>query len=162
MITLRDTIEIRTSPENVFDFFIYFRENFMAWHPDHVRCWYLEDGPLKEGSIFYIQEYLHKRIMTLGFHVTKLDPYSKIEYRISRMVKGSFNVDKRSADVLFIAEISFGTKTPFVGSLLDRMLRIMIDRRLKALKQHMVEEGRNLKMILEKGTQWKSPLVGSV
>jgi hypothetical protein len=162
MITLRDTIEVRTSPEDVFDFFIYFRENFMAWHPDHVRCWYLEDGPLKEGSEFFIQEYLHKKIMTLGFHITKLDPYTKIEYRISRMVKGTFNIDERGSIVLFTAEISFGMKTPFVGSLLDRMLRMMIGRRLKALKQHMVEEGRSLKMILEKGAQWKSPLVGSV
>jgi hypothetical protein len=100
--------------------------------------------------------------MTLGFHVTKLDPYSKIEYRISRMVKGIFDIDEQGTSVLFTAEISFGTKAPFVGSLLDTMLRMMIGRRLKALKQHMVEEGRNLKMILEKGAQWKSPLVGRV
>ena len=40
MITLRDTIEIRTSPEKIFGFFIHFKENFMAWHPDRhfQRC----------------------------------------------------------------------------------------------------------------------------
>ena len=161
MITLRDTIEIETSPEEVFDFFIHFRENFMAWHPDHVRCWYLEDGPLEEGSTFFVQEYLHKKVMTLEFHVTKLVPYSQIEYRISPLVRGAFTIEERGCDILFTAEIVFGTKTPLLGNLLDKVLHTFIGRRLEALKQHMVEEGRNLKVILEKGTQWRNPLAGS-
>ena len=158
MITLRDTIEIKTSPGEIFDFFIHFKENFMAWHPDHIRCWYLEDGPIKEGSTFFIQEYLHKRVMTLGFHVTRLEPPSKIEYRISRLVKGSFHVDSQPDNVLFTAEISFGTEILVIGDLLDAMLKTLIGRRLKALKQHMVEAGRSLKMILEQGIQWKDPV----
>ena len=133
MITLRDTIEIRTSPEEVFDFFIHFRENFMAWHPDHVRCWYFEDGPLKEGSTFCVQEYLHTKVMTLEFHVTKLVPCSRIEYKIPPMVKGAFVVEERGSNVLFTAEISFGTETPLFGSMLDTMLHTFIGRRLKAL-----------------------------
>jgi hypothetical protein len=161
MITLRDTIEIGTSPEKVFDFFIHFRENFMAWHPDHVRCWYLEDGPLEEGSTFFVQEYLHKKVMTLEFHVTKLVPYSQIEYRIPPIVKGAFAVEERGPNVLFAAEICFGTRTPLLGKLLDITLYTFIGRRLKALKQHMVEEGRNLRMILENGTQWKDALARS-
>ena len=87
MITLQDSVQIRASPEEVFDFFIHFKENFMTWHPDHVRCWYLEDGPLEEGSTFFVQEYLHKKVMTLAFYVTKLVPFSRIDYRISSMVK---------------------------------------------------------------------------
>jgi hypothetical protein len=161
MITLRDTIEIGTSPEEVFDFFIHFRENFMAWHPDHVRCWYLEDGPLEEGSTFFVQEYLHKKVMTLEFRVTRLVPYSQIEYRIPPIVRGSFTIEERGPNVLLTAKIIFGTKIPLLGNLVDKMLYTFIGRRLKALKQHMVEEGRNLRMILEKGTQWKDSLAGS-
>jgi hypothetical protein len=161
VITLRDTIEIGSSPEEVFDFFIHFKENFMAWHPDHVRCWYLEDGPLEEGSTFFVQEFLHKKMMTLEFNVTKLTPYSRIEYRIPPIVEGSFTIGERDSGVLFTAEIFFGTRAPIIGNLIDKMLYTFIGRRLKALKQHMVEEGRNLKMILEKGTQWKNPLAGS-
>ena len=101
MITLRDIIEIKTSPEKVFDFFIHFKENFMAWHPDHVRCWYFEDGPLKEGSAFCVQEYLHKKIVTLEFHVTRLVPYSRIEYKIPPIVKGDFIIEERGSNVLF-------------------------------------------------------------
>jgi hypothetical protein len=162
MITLQDTIEVRTSPEKVFDFFIHFRRNFMAWHPDHVRCWYLEDRPLQEGSIFYVQEYLHKRVMTLEFHVTRLVPYSLIEYEIPPMVKGAFTISGTGANVLLTAEIRFGTDAPIVGNLADHMLRAFIGRRLKALKQHMVEEGRNLKSILEQDTRPETSRAHSV
>jgi hypothetical protein len=161
MITLRDIIEMRTSPEKVFDFFIHFKDNFMAWHPDHVRCWYFEDGPLKEGSTFCVQEYLHKKIVTLNFHVTRLVPYSRIEYKIPPIVKGDFIIEERGSNVLFTAEIFFGIEIPILGNLADKMLYTFIGRRLKALKQHMVEEGRNLKMILEKGTQWENTLADS-
>jgi hypothetical protein len=153
MITLQDTIEIETSPQKVYDFFIHFKENFMDWHPDHVRCWYLEDGPLKEGSTFFVQEYLHTKVMTLEFYVTKSVPYSQIEYKISPMVKGAFTIEEHGSNVLFTAVIDFGTEIPILGNLLDKILSTFIGRRLKALKQHMVEEGRNLKMILEKGAQ---------
>jgi hypothetical protein len=124
----------------------------MAWHPDHVRCWYLEDGPLEEGSTFFVQEYLNKKVKTLEFLVTKLTPYSLIEYRIPPIVKGFFTIEERTSRVLFTAEISFGTKTPLIGCLLDKMLYSFISTRLKALRQHMIEEGRSLKAILEKGT----------
>jgi hypothetical protein len=158
MITPRDTIEITTSPEDVFDFFIHFRDNFMAWHPDHVRCWYFEDGPLQEGSVFCVQEYLHKRVKTLEFRVTKLIPYSRIEYTIPPMVKGDFAIEERGVSVRVTAEIRFGTEAPVFGGLLDRVLRAFIGRRLQALQQHMVEEGRNMKRILEQGTQWRAPV----
>ena len=134
----------------------------MAWHPDHVRCWYLEDGPLEEGSIFFVQEYLHKKVMTLEFHVTKVVPFSRIDYRIPPMVKGTFTIEDHGDSVLLTAEICFGTKSPILGSLLDWMLSAVIGRRLKALKQHMVEEGRNLGLILERGMQWKESRAESV
>jgi hypothetical protein len=161
MIRLRDTIEIETSAEDVFDFFVHFRENFMAWHPDHVRCWYLQDGPLREGSVFFVQEYLHKRVMTLEFLVERLTPYSRIEYAIPPMVKGDFAIEERGSSVLFTAEILFGTEAPVLGGLLDGVLRAFIGRRLQALQQHMVEEGRNMKRILEQGTQWHAPVAAA-
>jgi len=40
MITLRDSVEIRTTPEKVFEWFMHFDENYVSWHPDHVkRSW---------------------------------------------------------------------------------------------------------------------------
>ncbi len=158
MTTLRDTIEIEATPEEIFDFFIHFKENFKAWHPDHVGCWYPEEGPLREGSVFYVEEYVGTELLTLQFNVTRLVEHSRIEYRLSRMVSGTFTIEPRDTSVLFTAEICFGANPPVLGTLLDKILRTFMGHRLKALKQHMVEEGRNLKRILEEGTQWQSPL----
>ena len=33
MITLRDTIEIQTSPEKIFQWFTHLDRNFRSWHP---------------------------------------------------------------------------------------------------------------------------------
>jgi hypothetical protein len=52
MIVLRDTVEIKASPEQIFVFFLHFKENFHAWHPDHVECRYLTEAPLSEGANF--------------------------------------------------------------------------------------------------------------
>ena len=61
-------------------------------------------------------------------------------------------MEQRGSDVRFTAEICFGTETPVLGNLLDRIVHAFMGRRLEALKQHMVEEGRNLKLILEGDT----------
>ena len=63
------------------------------------------------------------------------------------MVKGAFVIVEREPGVSFTAEICFGTETPLLGGLLDRVLHACMGRRLAALQQHMVEEGRNLKRI---------------
>jgi hypothetical protein len=161
MITLQDTIEIRTTAEDIFDFFIHFKENFKAWHPDHVRCWYLEEGPLREGSVFYVEEYVGSELLTLRFRVTRLVEHSRIEYGISRVVSGAFTMEPRDSSVAFTAEIFFGMKTPLLGGLLDKIVLTSMRSRLQALQQHMVEEGENLKRILEEGTQWQGTLAES-
>lgn len=155
MITLRDTIAIDAPPEEIFDFFIHFRENFEAWHPDHVRCWYAEEGPLGEGSVFCIEERVGDKLLTLQFRVTSLIEYSRIEYSVSRMARGSFILEPRNSTTSFAAEIYFGTTMPLLGSLLDRIILLFMKHRLLALQEHMADEGRNLKSILERGAQWK-------
>jgi hypothetical protein len=149
MITLQDTIEITAAPQEIFDFFIHFRENFMAWHPDHVRCWYREEGPLGEGSVFYVEEHVGTELLTLQFLVTRLVEPSRIEYKVSRMASGAFTMEPHDSGTLFTAEIFFGTKAPLVGALLDKIVLTFMGRRLQALEQHMIEEGLNLKKILE-------------
>jgi hypothetical protein len=149
MITLRDTISIAATPEEIFDFFIHFRENFKAWHPDHVRCWYAEEGLLVEGSVFYVEEYVGAELLTLQFQVTRLVEYSRIEYKVSRVASGAFLMERHDSNTSFTAEIHFGTKAPVIGSLMDRVVRTFMKDRLRALEQHMVDEGRNLKIILE-------------
>ena len=152
MIVMRDTVEIKAPPEPIFEFFVHFKENFYAWHSDHVECRYLNfEGDPKEGSVIYIEEYLHGKLHKLKLHITKIEPNSLIEYKTFMGTKGVFIIEPRGAKSLFTAEMHMGTKTPLFRSMADRIMRIFMSRQLEGIKQHMAEEGQNLKRILEEG-----------
>ena len=51
--------------------------------------------------------------------------------------------------MLFIAEITIGLGVPGLGSWLDRTMERVLADRIEAMKQHMAEEGENLKQWLE-------------
>ena len=153
MIVLRDTVEIKASPEQIFEFFVHFKENFHAWHPDHVECRYLTDGPLEEGSIIYIEEYLHGELHKLKLHITKIQLNSRIEYKTFLGTKGIFIIEQVKTGTLFTAEMHMGTTIPLLGKLRDKIMRMFFSRQLEGLQKHMAEEGQNLKMILEQGTK---------
>jgi hypothetical protein len=151
MITLKDTVEIKASPEQIVEFFLNFRENFYAWHPDHVECHYLTPGPLKENSVIYIEEYLHGELHKLKLHITKIQPNSRIEYKTFFGTKGIFIIEPRETGTLFTAELHMGTRIPLLGKLVDRTMWMFLSLHLEGLQQHMAEEGQNLKRILEQG-----------
>jgi len=149
MITLKDSIEIKASPEQIFEFFLNFQENFYAWHPDHVKCYYLTPGPLRENSIIYIEEYLHGELHKLKLCIMKIQPNSLIEYKTFLGTKGIFIIEPRETGTLFTAEMHMGTKIPLLSKVVDGIMRMFLLRHLEGLKQHMAEEGQNLKKILE-------------
>ena len=151
MIILRDIVEIKASPEQIFEFFVHFKENFFAWHLAHVECCYLTEGTLTEGSVIYIEEYLHGKLHKLKLHITKVEPNSRIEYKTFMGTRGVFIIEPRGERALFIAEMHMGTKIPLLGKLVDRIMRTFMSRQLEGMKQHMTEEGQNLKRILEEG-----------
>ena len=154
MIVLKDTVEIKAAPEQIFDFFVHFKENFHAWHPDHVECRYLNfEGTAKEGSVIYIEEYLHGKLHKLKLHITRLKPNSRIEYKTFLGSKGVFIIEARGDNSLFRAEMYMGTNVRLIASLVDIIMKKSMSRRLQGIKQHMSEEGQNLKGILEKSNK---------
>ena len=158
MIVLRDAVEIKATPEQIFNFFIHFKDNFHAWHPDHVECRYLNfEGTAKEGSVIYIEEYLHGKLHKLNLHITKLKPNSRIEYKTFLGSKGVFIIDPRGDDSLFTAEMYMGTNVRLLANLVDIIMKILMSRQLQGIKQHMAEEGQNLKSILERSNKQGDP-----
>ena len=154
MIVLRDTVEIKAAPEQIFNFFVHFRDNFHAWHPDHVECRYLNfEGTPGEGSVIYIEEYLHGKLHKLNLHITKLKPYSRIEYKTFLGSKGVFIIEPRGNSSLFTAEMYMGTNIRLLANLVDIIMKVFVSRRLQGIKQHMSEEGQNLKRILEESNK---------
>ena len=154
MITLRDEVEIEAPPERIFDWLCHLDENYLAWHPDHVECRYLSEGPLAEGSVIHCEEYLHGELHKLELQATKVIPNVCLEYKAGPGMRGAFRIEPRGTASLFVATLSFGVDIPLFGWVFDKITCIALSNRIVAFKQHMVEEGRNLKQIIEAGRDW--------
>ena len=144
MITLKDTIEIKTTPEKIFEWVAHLDENFHAWHPDHVKCRWLKGKPAEEGSILYVEEYLHGKLHKIKFLITKIEPNRKIECKLLFPMslicpKGSFIIESKRESCIFTATLSFRFAKFFLT---------FAKNRVEAIEKHMKEEGENLKRLL--------------
>ena len=151
MSTLTDSIEVKATPEQVFDWLVQRmkdKESYQAWHPEHVDVRWIKGEPLREGSILYAEEYLHGKLHKLKFLITKVVPNKEIEYRplfpLSIFSKGNaFLIEPKGENsCIFTATGSFRAGPLFVK---------FGKSRVEAVKRHMKEEGENLKKALEKG-----------
>ena len=149
MITLKDSIEIKATPEKVFKWLVQRfkgKEAYQAWHPDHVDIRWIKGEPLQEGSIVYAEEYLHGQLHKLKFLITKVVPNKEIEYRalfpLSLFAPGNaFIIEpKGKSSCVFTA-----TGRLRVGPLFKKFGKNQIE----ATKRHMKEEGENIKRALE-------------
>lgn len=145
MITLEDSIKIKRPPEDIFDWFARFVENYRSWHPDHVMAKWIKGSAFREGSILYAEEYLGGKLEKLSFKITKYIPNELIEYKVlfpqSIICSGaSFRVKSYEMGSIFTATLSFR-----FGYILSKLM----PSRLNTLKNHMKEEGENLKKIVE-------------
>ena len=146
---VKDSIKIKTTPKRIFDGLIRIfssQEQYKKWHKDHVKCQWLKGNPFEEGSILYIEEYLHGKLHKMKFLITKLNANRKIEYNLlfpESIIcpNGSFIIKPKKGYCIFTATLSFR-----FGGLLSKLM----PARFNALKKHMKEEGKNLKKILEK------------
>jgi hypothetical protein len=150
---LTDSIEIKTTPEKVFDFFFHLvdDESYRAWHPDdHVAFRWVKGNPWEEGSVGYAEEYIHGKLHKLKFVITKLIPNRLIEYAPTswflRMYfpKNRFTVEPKQGACIFTAQ-----GTIRVGWLIRTFAKKRLERGLSSVRKHMKEEGESLKRILE-------------
>ena len=149
MISLVDSIEIEAAPEKVFEWLVQRfkdKEAYQAWHPDHVDVRWIKGGPLEEGSISYVEEYLHGQLHKLKFVTTKIVPNKEIEYRFLFpwsiiAPRNTFLIEpKGKRSCIFTATVSFKGIPLF---------KKLAKNEIGAIKLHMKEEGENLKNMLE-------------
>lgn len=148
MLTLKDSIEIRTTPEKTFDCLIKLfssQELFRKWHHDHIKCQWIEGKPFEEGSILYVEEYVHGKIHKMRFLSTRLESNRKIEYRLLFPMsiicqKGSFAIEPKGERCIFTATITFR---------FGWLFSIVAKERIESVRCHMREEGEYIKRVLE-------------
>jgi hypothetical protein len=153
MITLRDSIEAEARAEEVYRWLtqrMRDKESYRAWHPDHVDIRWIKGEPLEEGSIVYAEEYLHGDLHKLKFRITKIVPNRLIEYRIlfplSLLAPGNkFIIEPTGSDACTFT----ATGSLRMPEWLFRKMHRKHAHKIEATRQHMREEGLNLKLALE-------------
>jgi hypothetical protein len=153
MIVLKDSIKINASSEKVYEWLIQClknKENYQAWHPEHQDIRWIKGQPVQEGSIFYIEEYLHGILHKMRFRIIKIVPNSLIKYRIlfplSIFVpENKFIIEPMGKDGCTFTAMG---KINMPYWLFIRMHKSH-EQKLEASRQHMKEEGENIKKALE-------------
>ncbi|WP_135611634.1 SRPBCC family protein [Methanococcoides sp. AM1] len=146
MLTLKDSVTINRPPEVIFEWLSHFTENYTSWHQDHVIAKWISGGNFEKGSVLYSEEYLGGKLDKLSFEITGFKKGELIEYKVlfpHSMISpgGSFSVEPLSGNsCLFTATLSFR-----FGWLFSKIAK----KRVNAIREHMREEGVNLKSLLE-------------
>jgi hypothetical protein len=160
MISLRDSIEIHTTASQIFTWLASMPQEYRSWHPEHVACRVLHGSMLEVGSEIECEEYLHGKLHSMRFHMTKVVPDKRVEFVIERMGSGAFEVQTNNDTVRFVAELEIGSDAPIIGPLFDLIFSRFFRQRIEAMQQHMAEEGESLKAILESAsplqTNWSA------
>lgn len=154
MITLKDSIEVKATPEKVYAWLIdrfKDKESYQAWHPDHVDIRWIKGVPFREGSIIYAEEYLHGVLHKLKFRITKIVPNRLVEYR------SLFPLSLIAPGNTFLIEPKGKNRCIFTATGSLRLPRWLFEKiskkhenKIEATQQHIKEEGENLKRAVEK------------
>jgi hypothetical protein len=146
---IEDSIEVEAPPEKVYDWLVQrfeSREDYQAWHPEHVDIRWIKGEPLQEGSIIYAEEYLHGKLHKLKFRITKVIPNKEIRYR------ALFPFSLFAPENAFIIEPKGKNSSLFIATGVIRaglLFEKLGKKQIEATKKHMKEEGENIKRALE-------------
>ena len=148
MKTLRESIEINVSPEIIWDWFLHIAENYLEWHPSHIKAYWETETVNEVGSILYAEEDISGDFLKMKSKVIKLIPNRLYRFKTVGALKlilagGSFEMEPSENGTIFTATLDF-----HLGNLLSKLAK----KKVQQISQHMIEEGQNLKKILEKSS----------
>jgi len=154
MIEMRDTIEIDTPVEYAYACLVKSLqdlESYRAWHPDHESIEWRKGDPVVKGSVVYIKEYLNGVLTGLTFNFVEIVPNRLIRYRVR------FPTSIIAPENRFEFEVLGENRCRFTAYGCIRMPMWLFLKshpshagKLKGSKQHMKEEGENLKIMAER------------
>jgi len=153
MIKLEDSIEIRASARDVYARLVEFlssRESYRAWHPEHVELRWTRGEPMREGSVLYVEEYLQGHLHPLTYRITRIVPNELVAYRPLFPLSIISTGNAFRIDAIDEARCTFSADGVIRFPLwLFKKLSKNHEGKLAASKQHMKEEGENLKKAAE-------------
>ncbi|MFX0144208.1 MAG: SRPBCC family protein [Candidatus Hodarchaeota archaeon] len=146
MKTLRESIEINVPPEIIWDWFLHIAENYLEWHSSHIKAYWETETASEIGSILYAEEDISGDFLKMRSKLTELIPNRLYRFKTVGALKfllagGSFEIEPSKNGSIFTATLDF-----HMGKFLSKVVK----RKVQEISQHMIEEGQNLKKILEK------------
>jgi len=145
MKTLKESIEINVAPEVIWEWFLHLAENYCEWHPSHLKAYWKSGIPNKIGSVFYAEENIAGELLKMRSKLTKLIPNRLYKFKTAGSLKlllprGTFEINPSDNGSIFTATLDFR-----MGNLFSKIAK----KKVSEITQHMIEEGQNLKGILE-------------
>jgi len=144
-IVLKDTVEIETTPEKIWEFWVNMDNNYKTWHPkDHILFRWTKGRPMEEGSRIYAEETVGGKLIKGKATFVNVVPNRifglKPPFPNSLFLKYEYLIEPRGRKTDFTAF----TYLKYPGFARKRiMLAVEVG------KKHVREEGENLKRILE-------------
>lgn len=146
---LVDKITIKSTPDKIWDTLVFFfqnTENYKLWHKGHISCYWKKGKEFSPGSVLIAKEFIHGAKHKLRFKIQRFKKDNLLEYKMlfpfSIICSGGY----------FIL-VSKGNETEFIAQLrfrLGLLLKLLFKKQLAGLKDHMKEEGQNLKEFIER------------
>lgn len=120
MITLKDSIEIKTTPEKIYNWFMNMdNKRFTEWHPNHKKFVRVTGG-MDEGDIIYFEECVSGVWYKVKCKITGIEKSKrgwKAEFKsLSGIGKIAFMAEKIEDACIFTHIESFGSKKPVIGN----------------------------------------------
>jgi len=146
MKILSESIEINVSPEIIWDWFLHIAENYLEWHPSHIKANWETETVSEVGSILYAEEDISGDFLKMKSKLTKLIPNRLYRFKTVGGLKlllagGSFEIEPSENGSIFTATLDF-----HMGKFISKLFK----KKVQQISQHMIEEGQNLKKILER------------
>ena len=144
-IVSKDTVEINTTPEKIWGFWVNMDKNYKAWYPeDHILFRWTKGRPMEEGSIIYAEETVGGKLIKGKATCVNVVPNRKFGLKPpspkSLFLKYEYLIEPRGANTSFTAY----TYLKYPG-----FVRKRIQAAIEVGNKHIREEGGNLKRILE-------------
>ena len=144
-VVLKDTVEINTTPDRIWEFWVNMDKNYRSWHPqDHILFRWTRGKPMEQGSRIYAEETVGGKLLKLKVTCMNVVPKRKFALALpfpqSLFAKYEYLIEPRGAETVF---------TAFTYLKYPGFARRRIESAVEVGKKHVKEEGENLKRILE-------------
>jgi hypothetical protein len=151
-MTLVHEVDVKTSPDKIWEFLLHIDRNYKAWHPsDHILFKWTNGEALQTGSTFYAEQYMMgERIKYKGKIAECLPgrkitmkfafPLSLITEKIEMIIEGEGS-NARFRHITYL-RFRFLSRTIFK----KRNIKMIYD-----MDTHVKTEGEIMKRLLEKG-----------